>query len=193
MSGPLPTRLKCSRAAYSRSMTTSLAVPVEEYLRTPYHPDMEYVGGQLVKRHVGEYFHSRLQSLIVMMLGLREREGRFRIFTEQRVMVSDEPRYRTPDICVKALPHHIERILRQPDLVIEIVSQDDGVSEMLTKIGDYLAAGTPHVWVVDPYTRVLVEADGTGIRRPPRHILATPLVGDVDFASLFSQLDEPAE
>jgi hypothetical protein len=41
-------------------MATSAAVPVEEYLRTTYEPDREYVGGQLVERHVGEYFHSRL-------------------------------------------------------------------------------------------------------------------------------------
>jgi len=40
------------------------AVPVEEYLRTTYHPDREYVEGQLVERNVGEYFHSLLQSLI---------------------------------------------------------------------------------------------------------------------------------
>ncbi len=70
-------------------MITSTAVPVEEYLRTTYDPDMEYVDGQLVERHVGEYDHSRLQSLIVIELGARQRERRFRIFTEQRVRVSD--------------------------------------------------------------------------------------------------------
>jgi Uma2 family endonuclease len=64
---------------------------------------------------------------------------------------------------------------------------------MLAKIGDYLAAGIPHVWVVDPYKRTLAEADQTGIRRPARQVLATPLVGEIDFAQLFQQLDEPAE
>jgi len=39
-------------------MPTLTAIPVEEYLRTIYHPDMEYVDGQLVERHVGEYYHS---------------------------------------------------------------------------------------------------------------------------------------
>jgi len=64
---------------------------------------------------------------------------------------------------------------------------------MLTKIGDYLAAGIPHIWVVDPYKRSLVEADQAGIRRPPTQTLAPPLVGEIDFASLFRQLDQPAE
>lgn len=31
------------------------------------------------------------------------------------------------------------------------------------------------------------------IRRPAGSVLTTPLVGDVDFAELFRQLDEPAE
>jgi Uma2 family endonuclease len=174
-------------------MATSSAVPVEEYLRTSYDPDMEFLDGRLVERHVGEYFHSRLQTLIVMALGLREQERRFRVFTAQRVQVGDRPRYRIPDICVKALPHQITPILRQPDLAIEVVSPDDEAAEMLTKIGDYLAAGIPHIWVVDPYKRTLVEADQNGIRRPEQQLLATPLVGEIDFAALFQQLDEPAE
>jgi Uma2 family endonuclease len=173
-------------------MATLTAVPVEEYLRTTYRPDREYVDGQLVERHVGEYFHSRLQSLIVMILGLRERERRYRVFTELRVRVSAAPRYRIPDICVKALPHETTPILIRPDLAIEIVSPDDEVPEMLTKIGDYLAAGIPYIWVVDPYKQTLVEADQAGIRRPAAQTLATPFVGEVDFARLFQQLDEPA-
>ena len=178
---------------YAKAVATSTTIPVEEYLRTSYDPDMEYVGGQLVERHVGEYFHSRLQALIVAVLIPRERERRFRVFTEQRVRVSDEPRYRIPDVCVKALPHETTAFLVRPDLVIEIVSPDDEVAEMLTKIGDYLAAGIPHIWVADPYNRTLVEADHMGIRSASGHMLATPLVGEVDFRALFQQLDEPAE
>ena len=124
---------------------------------------------------------------------MSRRERGFRVFTSLRVQVSDAPRYRIPDICVKALPHQVTPILRQPDLAIEIVSPDDKVSEMLTKIGDYLAAGIPHIWVVDPYQRTLVEADPAGVRRPPTLLLATALVGEIDFAELFRQLDEPAE
>jgi hypothetical protein len=47
-------------------MITSAAVPVEEYLQTTYHPDKEYVGGQLVERNVGEHDHCLLQSLLVI-------------------------------------------------------------------------------------------------------------------------------
>ena len=168
-------------------------MPVEEYLRTSYDPDMEFLDGQLVERHVGEYFHSLLQSLIVGALLLNARERRFRVFTEQRVRVADRPRYRIPDICVKALPHQVTGVLLQPDLAIEVVSPDDEATGMLAKIGDYLAAGIPHIWVVDPYQRTLVVADQSGIRQPGTHLLSTPLVGEIDFGALFRQLDEPAE
>jgi Uma2 family endonuclease len=174
-------------------MATLTAIPVEEYLSTSYDPDMEYVDGQLVERHVGEYFHSRLQLLISLVLGSRERERRFRTFTGQRVQVSDEPRYRIPDISLKTLPHQTTPILIRPDLVIEIVSPDDEPAEMLAKVGDYLAAGIPYVWVIDPYKKTVVEATQSGIRKVISQKLSTPLVGEVDFADLFAQLDEPSQ
>ena len=174
-------------------MITSTAVPVEEYLRTTYDPDMEYVGGQLVERNVGEYDHSRLQHLLDVELGARERERRFRVFTEQRVRVSDEPRYRIPDLCVKALPHEKTPVLVRPDLAIEIMSPDDRPAEVLEKIADYEAAEIPHIWVVDPYQRTVIEADQAGLRRPATLKLSTPLVGEVDFGLLFQQLAEPPE
>jgi Uma2 family endonuclease len=174
-------------------MVTSNAVPVEEYLRTTYDPDREYVAGQLVERHVGEHDHSYLQHLLSRDLGQREEGGRFRVFTEQRVRVSDEPRYRIPDLCVKALPYRKTPVLVQPDLVIEIISPGDQLADMLEKIADYQAAGIPYIWVADPYKRWLMEADNARIHKPTGLVLATPLVGEIDFAYLFRKLDEPSE
>ena len=170
-------------------MATSALVTAEEYLRTSYEPDMEYVDGQLVERHVGEYFHSLLQSLIVMLLGTRSGDDRFLVFTEQRVQVNDEPRYRIPDICVKAMPHEVTPVLVKPDLVIEIVSPDDSVAEMLGKVGDYLAAGIPHIWVIDPYKSTVAQADATGIRTCAGGVAGMDLVGSVDFGPLFARLE----
>lgn len=172
-------------------MATS--VPVEEYLRTNYEPEMEYVNGQLVDRHVGEHDHSLMQSILAAELGARGGARRYRTFIALRIRMGDAPRYRVPDVCVKALPYKVAPILTRPDLVVEILSPDDQVTEMLEKIGDYLAAGIPHIWIVDPYKRTLIEADPTGIRKPSTLVLSTPLVGEVDFAALFQQLDEPTE
>jgi Uma2 family endonuclease len=173
-------------------MATISAVPVEEYLHTSYDPDREYVDGQLVERHVGEHTHSRLQYMIAALLSARERARRFRGFTEQRVRVSEQ-RYRIPDLCVKALPYTVTPVLSRPDLVIEILSPDDEVGEMLVKIADFIRAGIPHIWIIDPYKRVVTEADQHGTRQVPTMLVETPLVGAIDFAPLFQQLDEPAE
>jgi Uma2 family endonuclease len=174
-------------------MATSTAIPVEEYLRTYYEPDREYVDGQLVERHVGEHFHSLLQALIISELNARRRERRFRVFAEQRIQINDAPRYRIPDVSVMALPYHITSVLRSPHLVIEIISPDDEPSDMLLRIADFHEAGIPYVWVADPYKRTLVESVQGVLNRPAGQILSTPLVGEIDFAALFAELDEPAE
>jgi len=170
-------------------MVAATAIPVEEYLHTSYQPDMEYVNGQLVERNVGEYFHSLLQLLIGGEL-LRRSGQRFRVFTELRVYISAEPRYRIPDICVKALPHRADPILEKPDLVIEILSPDDRPVEVLRKIADYLQAGIPHIWIVDPYQRTVMEADASGVREAADFILETDLVGSVNFGDFFAVLDK---
>ena len=139
-------------------------------------------------RHAGEYFHGRLQALICALLISREQERGFRVFTEQRVLVSLEPRYRIPDVCVKALPHAEVPILERPDLVIEILSPDDRVVEILKKIAIYQDAGIPHIWVADPYERAVFTADPAGVREVTTGVLENDLVGAVDFAALFGRM-----
>ena len=55
--------LNCSwQARYLISMATSTQVTVEEYLRTSYHPDCEYVDGEVLDRNVGRKRHSKVQA-----------------------------------------------------------------------------------------------------------------------------------
>jgi hypothetical protein len=42
-------------------MAVGISIPVEEYLRTIYHPDCDYVDGEVVERNLGEQSHGRLQ------------------------------------------------------------------------------------------------------------------------------------
>ena len=174
-------------------MATTTIVPVEEYLRTTYHPDMEYVDGVLVERHVGERRHSRLQFLIGLELGPRE-PGRFHAYTEQRVRVSPQPRYRVPDICLMALPYQRESVFTHPPhLIIEILSPDDEPAEMLEKVADYLKFGVPHIWMPDPYRHWLQVAGRDGLHDQPDFMAETDLAGRIDFGQLFARLDEPSE
>ena len=40
-----------------------------------------------------------------------------------------------------------------PDLAVEVLSPHDRASEVLAKVSDWLEAGCPLVWVVDPENR----------------------------------------
>jgi Uma2 family endonuclease len=48
-----------------------------------------------------------------------------------------------------------------PDLAIEVLSPSETASELEEKLDDYLASGTPLIWVVDPVRRtvMIVAAD----------------------------------
>ncbi len=43
--------------------TTPVLIPVEEYLRTVYHPDCDYIEGEVLGRNKGETPHSQLKVL----------------------------------------------------------------------------------------------------------------------------------
>jgi Uma2 family endonuclease len=174
-------------------MATTTIVPVEEYLRTSYDPDMEYVGGALLERNVGERRHSRLQSLSSAILISRE-NGRFHTYTEQRVRVSPQPKYRVPDLCVMALPYQQEPVFTHPPhLIVEILSPDDEPADILEKIADYLKFGVPHIWIPDPYRLRLQVADSDGLHDRPGLIVETDLAGRLDFGELFARLEDPSE
>jgi Uma2 family endonuclease len=126
---------------------------VEEYLRTSYSPDCDYVGGEVLERNIGEHDHADLQTEIASYLRARYRKAGFVTVVEQRVQVSPT-RFRIPDVCVARAERPMEQIYRKPPLVvIEILSPEDRFSAMQKKIDDYLDFGVPNIWVIDPKER----------------------------------------
>jgi Uma2 family endonuclease len=140
----------------------------------------------LVDRHVGEYWHSFTQAHVIGVLHPRER--RWHAFCALRIQTAPR-RYRVPDVCIKALPYEVKPILTSPDLAIEILCPEDRTIDMLAKVGEYLASGTPFVWLVDPYCRKVVAASRDGIHDTRDLVLETPLIGAIDFAPIFAELD----
>ena len=154
-------------------MSTIVTVPVSEYLDTVYHPDCEYIDGELRERNVGELDHSRQQILISNYLYSREKKWGIVVLVEQRVQVKST-RYRVPDIAVIAGPLPTTQILREPPfLCIEILSPGDRVDDMQDKIDDYLALGVPYVWVVNPRKSRAFEYTADGVREAKDGILRT--------------------
>ena len=90
------------------NMGVETLLPVQEYLNTSYSPDKEYRDGELVERNVGERTHARIQALLTIYLGRREKQWNIRVYTELRVRVR-EKWYPIPDVCIYPVPEFAER------------------------------------------------------------------------------------
>lgn len=155
-------------------MPARTLISVEEYLRTSYRPDCDYVDGQVVERKLGEWDHARLQGRILVYLARFEKNG-FIAVPEQRVQVKPS-RFRIPDICV-VLGDPGEKILTKPPFIcIEVLSSEDRIGRVLVRVKDYLEMGVPYVWVFDPESKLayaaraegLLEAKGTLTTETPK-------------------------
>ena len=134
-------------------MPPATVVPLSEYLATSYRPDCEYLDGELLERNVGEWDHSRLQSLLSRYLGNLEKQWGILVVLAQRVQVK-ATRFRVPDISILAgLPPAGPILVEPPFLCIEILSPSDRMMEMQERIDDYLNFGVRYVWLLHPRTR----------------------------------------
>src|SRR5437762_3424187 len=109
-------------------------IPVEEYLRTSYDPDVEYVDGVLVERKVGDWLHSLVQSNLIV--AFRRQYPRFYAVPGLRSQTR-ETRYRLPDVCVLLSPPKTDYLLTAAFLAIEILSKDDRMTEVMENLEEY--------------------------------------------------------
>jgi Uma2 family endonuclease len=134
-------------------MATGVLVSVEEYLRSSYHPDCDYVDGEVAERNLGEFEHGSAQREILLFLTAHYPELRKRLVPEQRVQVKPT-RFRIPDVCILAEGAPRQKIITiPPQLCIEILSPDDTVTRTIERIKDYFAMGVPICWIIDPVSR----------------------------------------
>jgi Uma2 family endonuclease len=144
-------------------METATLVPVEEYLRTNYDPDCEYVDGRIVERNLGEKPHGRIQRKLTVYFDARAKKLGIEVIPEQRVQVK-KTRFRIPDVTVLRLPQPEEPIVTTPPFIcIEILTKDDTMEYMQEKIDDYLNFGVPYVWIINPKSKKAYAATKDGI------------------------------
>jgi len=172
------------------SATAPATVPLEEYLRTSYRPDCEWIDGKVRERNMGELPHSSVQKFLVRFFGNREKELGLRVYPELRLQVSAE-RYRVPDVMVIRASDPVDEIVRvAPMLCIEILSRDDRMSEMQEKIDDYLGMGVEVVWLVDPRRRKAFVVDERGGQQPVEELVVPGTAIRVGVGEVFAELDE---
>ena len=117
----------------------------------------EFVDGQAVPKVSPKFFHSSLQGALCRLIRVWCK-GLGRVLPEWAILLKRQGKdwAPVPDltyISYERLPkswRRNEAYPAIPELVIEIISPDQSMKEFEEKAKDYLAAGIPRVWVVDP-------------------------------------------
>jgi Uma2 family endonuclease len=125
-------------------------VPVEEYLRSSFEPDAEYVDGQIEERAVGENDHSAWQQAICAWFQQQTKEGQIRVRPELRVQVAPAC-FLVPDVTLLDRNRPIEQIVTHPPVaVFEILSPADTLKRVMAKCVRYERMGIRTILVIDP-------------------------------------------
>jgi Uma2 family endonuclease len=132
-----------------------------EYLTTTYHPDRDYVDGEVQERNLGEFEHAAIQAFLTSWFFQHRQEWQLHVLPEMRVKVSSE-RVRIPDVCLVFRHQPSERLLTRPPLaVLEILSPEDRVLRYNERLADYRGMGIRHVWVIDPANKMDYDCSTT--------------------------------
>jgi Uma2 family endonuclease len=143
-------------------MATKTLLTVEEYaaLQEPEGVRYELSGGELIVTPSPSCFHNEIRD---------ELNGRLRAFVKSQKLggVTSETDMklahdvvRRPDVAfisaerLQGIDRHKIPVPLSPDLVIEIVSENDRADDLILKVTQYLAAGTRAVWLLYPNTRL---------------------------------------
>ena len=89
--------------------TTTTLLSINEYLKTVYRPDCDFVDGELEERNVGEHDHNRIQMLLGVWFYSHEKEWNFEVIPEQRTRVS-KSRVRIPEVSLVSRDISIEQV-----------------------------------------------------------------------------------
>jgi Uma2 family endonuclease len=142
-------------------MTATDQLTLEQFLARPEtKPASEYACGEAYQKPMPDNAHGALQLFLGMLLfQFAARTGLGRVRTEWRCIFGPRGRRRTyvPDIVylsyqrVPAGDVFANRYVQTaPDLVVEVLSPDQGAARFARKVQFYLRYSVRLVWVVDP-------------------------------------------
>lgn len=170
--------------------TAPALLSIEEYLRTSYKPDVDFVDGVIQERNLGEFEHARLQTLAAVFFATHEKDWKISTVVEQRIRVS-EGGVRICDIAVLRADAPREKVTETPPLIcIEVLSPEDRLSRVKPRLADYLRMGVENVWLVDPIYRSAWTFDASGLHEADPANLTVPNTPiRLDLTEAFAALD----
>ena len=170
--------------------TTPVLVPVEEYLRTVYRPDCDYIDGEVLERNMGESPHAQLQNFFCRYFAPFEDQWDFDTVPEQRVQVGAR-RFRIPDVALVRFSRTDSRIVRTPPLLcIEILSSEDRMVTVQQRLDDYARMGVRSMWVIDPWRGTAFSAGPDAILHEAKDQLTVEGTSiSISVPAIFAELD----
>jgi Uma2 family endonuclease len=128
---------------------------VEQYLRTSFEVEPDYLDGELVERYVGSLPHARAKGRMLELLC--DLKGFSWHAYPSVTLIMSPTRCRVADLAVFAEePSPGKRYPDEPgELAIEVVEQEDRFAEMMQRLTEYKVWGFKNVWLVDPWTHKL--------------------------------------
>jgi len=168
---------------------TITLVSADEYLNSSYHPDMEYVDGVLVERSVPTGSHGLLQHILGVYFEPYCEQFEFEPLPEVRTQIIERARYRIPDLMLCPLPVPAGVMTAVPWAVIEILSPEDRLSDLVARLQDYKEIGVHHMVLLDPEDLVAYSFENGTLAQTQFTSLRLP-TGDLPFdtTDLFQRL-----
>ncbi len=146
-------------------ITQTRLVMAEELERMPQNDaHVELVKGEIVKMSPAGHEHGEIAGRIFAAIFAFVRQQRLgKVYAAETgfVLSRNPDTVRAPDAAFVSTERAVQQTRRQgffvgaPDLAVEVVSPEDTVEELDTKIVEYLEAGTKLVWIAHPRTRTI--------------------------------------
>jgi Uma2 family endonuclease len=167
-------------------MSTSVLTSIEEYLNTSYHPDREFIDGEILERNVGSWEHGHIQSMLSWWFIQNGNEWGIQVASEWRTRVAED-RVRIPDFVVVRRGSQTRVLAIAPVLIVEILSPEDSSADTERRAQDYQRMGVQTIWIIDPETRTARVCSGKSWTQATRlEVPGTPIYMELD--TVFAQL-----
>ena len=150
-------------------------ISVEEYLRSSFKPNCDYIDGVLRQKPMPTFEHGNVQLVVCELIN---RLGGFRATPEQTLRIRDT-KYLVPDVAAQRLSELQRPYPSKPvHLCVEILSPGDRFSDAVAKCDEYHEWGVPYCWIIDPQKNRAWQYDAGG--RPNE----VPADGDISAAPI---------
>ncbi|MFT4038325.1 MAG: Uma2 family endonuclease [Thermomicrobiales bacterium] len=145
-------------------MVTAHRVTIAEIERNPPEGRWEIIDGEIVPMNATSYRSARVSARIVGLLSIYADDHQLGDVLGPDagfVIFADESTLLAPDVSFVA-KHRVPKAEEQdsfprlaPDLVVEVMSPSDRMTDALRKIALYQRAGVPMLWLVEPSPRTI--------------------------------------